>query len=445
MVEGVLDVIVVGGGLAGLTAMRDLREQGRTVLLLEARDRLGGRTWYRRFDGTEQYVELGGTWSVDHRQPCVAKEKARYSLGTIQSPAPQTWRMRLDGTERDGWLPVPYEDIAGFERGVYHLIHDSLRIDFGTPLDLQQVDDLDVSFAEWMDSKDLADATRAFFSAFVALNYGCLPGEVSTVQFLTWIAGMGNSPWTMSTVLTEKFANGTKSLVDCLVAEADADIRLSCPVARIEQDGDTVLVTTRSGDTVRAATAIVATPLNTWCDVEFSPALSEPKVRATAVGHNGHSVKPWTLVKGAPDYFASWAWDGGMCYLSTEFEVDEGSVMVGFAHSPEVVDITDPADVAAKVKAFLPGDAEVIGVDGHDWNADEFARGTWVAFAPGQLTRWHSGLMAAEGRVAFAGSDIAPRWMGWMEGAIESGQLAARKADELLSHGAVDSMPKTPV
>jgi monoamine oxidase len=431
--EVVVDAVIIGGGFAGVVAMRDLRVEGRSVVLLEARDRLGGRTWYRKFTGTDQSVEIGGTWSVDRQQPCIATEKARYTLGTIQSPMPQNWVMRLDGTAREGWLPVPYGDIAGLERAAYFLIHDSMRIEFGKPLDQQGLDDLDVSVTEWMESKDIDAAAQAFISAFVGLNLGCSPDDVSALHFLTWIAGMGNSPWTMSTVLTEKFEKGTKSLIDAMVAESDADVRLSSAVARVDQDDQGVTVTTRSGDVVRARAAIVATPLNTWRDVEFSPALSAPKAIAAAAGHSGHAVKPWALVKGAPDYFASWAWGGGMCYLATEFQIDAGSIMVGFAHAPDVVDINDHEDVTAKLRAFLPDEAEVLGIDGHDWNGDEFSRGTWMAFAPGQLTALHSGLMANEGRVIFAGSDIAPRWAGWMEGALESGRLAARSVGELIS------------
>ena len=81
------DAIVIGGGIAGLTAARDLHAGGRSVLVLEARDRLGGRTWYREFAGTEQHVEIGGTWFVERCQPHVAAEIARYSLAVTQSPA----------------------------------------------------------------------------------------------------------------------------------------------------------------------------------------------------------------------------------------------------------------------------------------------------------------------------------------------------------------------
>lgn len=437
MTDRIHDVIVIGGGFAGVRAFRDLRDAGRDALLLEARDRLGGRTWYREFEGTTHKIEIGGTWTVDRRQPNVKAEKARYGIGTVTSPRAETWQMRLDGKVRDSALPVEADEIAELEHAIYHLIHDSHRITPGIPYDQQGLDDLDIPFERWMDDRSITGGTKAFLSAFIGLNLGCGPDEVSAVHFLTWITNMGNSPWTMHSVLTEKFAGGSTSVLDAMIAEVGGEVRLSTPVARVEQDADGVTVTTRAGDVMRARTAIVATPLNTWRDIDFSPPLNEAKSEAAATPHSGHSVKPWALVKHAPSYFASWAWDGGMCWLSTEFEVDEGALMVAFAHSPGIVDVTDSTDVASKVGAFLPPDAEVIGSDGHDWNADEFSQGTWMAFAPGVLTRLHSGLMEMEGRVAFAGSDIALRWAGWIEGALESGASAALMVNALLQPSAL--------
>ena len=83
------DVIVVGGGFAGLRAARDLADAGRNVVLLEARDRLGGRTWTRPFAGDGPPVEVGGTWFTPE-QVEVPRELERYGLETrtYDGPAP---------------------------------------------------------------------------------------------------------------------------------------------------------------------------------------------------------------------------------------------------------------------------------------------------------------------------------------------------------------------
>src|SRR6201996_4732044 len=104
------DVIVIGGGFAGVTAARDADHNGRAVLLVEARDRLGGRTWYRPFLDGEQQVEFGGTWlrpspSCRH----VWGEVERYGLDLIQSPDPHAFASYVGGRRIDGPFPVPRE------------------------------------------------------------------------------------------------------------------------------------------------------------------------------------------------------------------------------------------------------------------------------------------------------------------------------------------------
>jgi monoamine oxidase len=80
---------------------------------------------------------------------------------------------------------------------------------------------------------------------------------------------------------------------------------------------------------------------------------------------------------------------------------------------------------------MLPPTSRVVEVTGHDWCADEFARGTWSVFRPGQLTGALGALQAPHGRVVFAGADLANGWNGFLDGAIESGLTAARTVSHL--------------
>ena len=426
------DVVVVGGGFAGLTAARDLGKAGRRVLVLEARDRLGGRTWYREFAGTAQKVEIGGTWFVERYQPSIAVEIERYGLGVTQSPAGRSFRSVVGEEVLTNGFPVPLDEVADFERGLFEVIAGARRIEFGKPLDAQPLADLDVSFEEFLTRLGLARATHEYLASWAGFFFGCHPAEVSALHVLSWVAGFGNSAWAWYAAITDKFAKGTISLVEALAEDSGAEIRLASPVARIEQDAGGVRVVTRAGERFAAAAAVLAAPLNTWRDLEFAPGLSEPKRQAAAEGQTGHSTKVWALAENVPDHIVGVGWGGGLNWLSTEFVLPEGQLLVGFGTGPEMLDVTSADDIRRAVQHFAP-DARIVATDAHDWNADEFSRGTWMAYRPGQLTRYHSAFQEPEGRLAFAGSDLALGWAGWMDGAIETGARAAAQVEAILA------------
>jgi len=142
-------------------------------------------------------------------------------------------------------------------------------------------------------------------------------------------------------------------------------------------------------------------------------------------------VKVWAIVRGVEPGFSSIGLAHGLDFLAAVESVAGGTLVVCFG--PQAADI-DPGNreaVERAVLAHVPG-AEVVACAGHDWSADPWARGAWTAYRPGQITRHGRALRSREGRLVFAGSDVAVRSPGNIEGGLESGFRAAAEVGALL-------------
>ena len=119
-------------------------------------------------------------------------------------------------------------------------------------------------------------------------------------------------------------------------------------------------------------------------------------------------------------------------YLDTEsFDGDGTQLMIGFGIDAARCDATRPAGACrATLDRILPG-YEVLDATAHDWLADEFSRGTWAIHRPGWYEHHHAAMQRPEGRIVFAGSDLANGWSGFIDGAIESGVRGASLASAL--------------
>jgi monoamine oxidase len=437
------DIVVVGGGYAGLYAARDLTDAGYRCLILEARDRLGGRTLARTFPGTDRRVELGGAWVAPRLHPLIAAEMDRYDLDLADASADlaPTFQWRFDGKTLAGF-PIQGDELYDFERILFHLIDDAHRIDDpDVARDLQDVSDLDVSVAEYLRRRGATGRTYEFFATWGALGSGARPEDWSALNALSLVAASGYSAYAWYAAVTEKLAGGSASLIDAWLEDARPEVRLSSIVRTVVLRDDEVIVSTVDGDAFRASAVVIAVPLNLWGRIEFAPALSPAKERAAREGHPNRIRKCWVLVENGPPNTICFGSGSELLWMSPEANLGDATLMVCFTAAPSTLDVTDAAAVERAVREHMP-QARVIASDAHDWNADPFSRGGWPAHPPGRLSRDASALQRPEGRIAFAGADIATRWIGWLEGALESGSRAARDARAML--GAGDPLPRRP-
>ena len=419
------DVAIVGGGFAGVTAARDLAASGRSVVIFEAQDRLGGRTWYRPFAGTEHGVELGGAWFSLARQPPLAAEVERYGVRVVPAAARQSARWHTDGVTRNG-LPIPQSEGAALERVLRSLSLASRDINLTRD---------DVSVAEWL-GEDVPDATRDFLFAWASFMSGADPSEVSMVEFLGIFAANGGDVWSLYDEISECFADGTGALLDALAMDADADVRLSTPVTRIEERNDEVVVATQSDEEMRAGAVVVSVPVNTLDAIDFDPPLPAGLARMGREKHAGRSLKVWALVEGVPEGLLALGFGTPLQWLSAERVVPEGTLVVGFGHETAGLELSDATAVEAAIKVYAP-EARVLAVDAHNWVDDPWSKGTWLAARPGWLTEGLFDGHERPGRVVLAGSDIAEEHGGWIAGAIASGRTAARRLVQAKAPSAV--------
>ncbi|MFI8510124.1 flavin monoamine oxidase family protein [Streptomyces sp. NPDC085460] len=442
------DTIVIGGGFAGVSACRDLSDQGYSVLLLEARDRLGGRTWseQRAVGDYEGIVELGGQWVWPDRQINMMSEIERYGLTTTHSSMPECYPTLLAGQYNPGPLPVPLEDVYDFEKAAFKMLTDAHRIQRGVPLDRQNVQDLDIPFNEYLDNLGVSDSVRGFFTFFGTILTGRYPEEISALPPLGFIAQMDHSLIRTWGVLDAYIVEGTGALIQAMADDsAGADIRLETPVASVEQNEDGVRVTTEAGDTFTAATVVVATPLACWSTIRFEPPLSEAKFTTSSERSVAYPVKVYAQVKNAPRFpymLAEAPQANGAAVIFGEHDLGEdGQLVVGFfIDHPDRDDRfgTSFAGIERFVKTMCP-DAELVAYECHDWVGDQWSgRGGMAAYPPQRLSRWHSELSRPEGRVHFATSDIASTFMAWMEGAVEMGKKAAVDVQRRLTREAIE-------
>jgi monoamine oxidase len=425
------DVVVIGGGFAGVTTARETTLGGADTILLEARDRLGGRTWTKDWNGTD--IELGGGW-VHWHQPHVWSEITRAGVGTErgEDAARASW---FAGQERRVGSIADRDAIA--ERGWNQFVEgveDALPLPHDPAFAADELARFDrQTIAERVAELDLDEEEHdILWAELESLAHGHLD-DAGAVAVLRWHALSGGTlHLTQETGGRVTFKEGTRSLIDAIASKASFETRLSTPVAAVSQRDGRVEVHTRAGETFPARLAVVAVPLNALGGIEFDPPLSETKQEAIVLGQASRGVKIFIHARGEPVFQNGIKPSHPFGYLDTEIIYpDETQLMIGFGYDQEACDVSDLAAVQRQLAEILPG-YEALAATAHDWLADEFSRGTWAIHRPGWYTKFHAEMQRPEGAVLLAGSDFANGWAGFMDGAIESGLRAGAAALRLL-------------
>lgn len=427
MSAGTYDVIVIGGGFAGVTAAREAALRGRSVLLLEARDRLGGRTWTSDWGGTS--IEYGGAW-VHWHQPHTWSEITRAGLGVALSDDAAVASWYVEGERRSATV----EERDAIARRGWDRFVDGVRDALPNPHNpLHAIDRLArfdcLTISDRLEQLALSPEERFVLAAELESLAHAPLGDAGAVSVLRWHALSGYSlALTQYAGSRVTITGGTRALLDAIAVAAPFERRLGTVVAAVTQHGDRVDVETREGAGFTAHAVVVAVPINALGAIEFAPQLSEAKRRAIALGQASRGIKIFIRARGEAVHQNSIRPGHAFGYLDTDMLFDDGTqLMIGFGPDAERCDAADLARVQRQLDDILPG-YEVTDAAAHDWLADPYSRGTWAIHRPGWYEHHHAAMQVPEGRTLLAGGDIANGWAGFIDGAIESGLRAGARA-----------------
>ena len=433
--DGSYDVAVIGAGYAGITAARELAAKGWRVVVLEARPRIGGRTFTSKFMGRD--VEFGGS-SVHWVQPHVFAEMQRYGFGFAEVPLydlDRSWIMLSNGTVREVDPSVfDREYTVAFEKfcaGARELFPQPYQ-----PFFNPKVRELDkISAGERLESLGLNELQKASLRAELTLYAGYPIDQYSYPSFLKLYALASWDTYTFTD--SEKhwhIANGgTAALAKAILDDSKADVRLGSVVKEIETRGDQVSVRTASGDEINVRAAVLTLPTLVYPDIEFKPGLSNEKQDFIkhAEGCDGATMY-MRVDKNLGNTFAFCDDPNPLNAIQTEEFGEEGTILKATLGRQSLIDLNDFDAVSAELQKIHKG-ANVTDIAPYNWAKDPFSKQAWPSYKKGWFGKY-TDMAKPEGRLFFAGAATANGWHEYIDGAVESGIRVNREVTDLLEN-----------
>lgn len=450
MVNQNKSVVVIGAGLAGLSAALDLQRAGWQVTVLEARERVGGRVHSIRKFSNGLVAEGGGEYIDSHhsRMLSLAKE-FHLSLGQVGSWQGQSgdWGAfenkggALDNKELWGTnLTVEYEKMWRALSELGKLVEDPHH-----PTLTPGAGELDKQSAlDWINRQEVHPLGRNMFIQHIRSEYTCEPQNFSLLDLSRNAALYYQDPNKWPT--TYRIIGGNDQLPQ-MIAKQLSDVRLNAVVTSIRVESEKTTITYRQDDshhTLESSFAILAIPLTTARQIDFHSSL--PAVHQKMVNEITYGAVTKVMIEYRKRFWLEQKWNGRLftdgpivlTWDATSHIPSEHGIITAYTGGMPGAKLSQLSDderiltAVSFIDDLFPGSQKLIeNTATVAWRNEAFTQCSYMALAPGEVTAYWETLFTPAGRLYFAGEHATPI-QGFMEGAVESGQRTAQNIMERL-------------
>ncbi len=442
-----LDVIIIGAGYAGLTATQNLLKSGKKVLLIEARDRVGGRVHTQQFEN--YYLDLGGTW-VGPSQDRIYALLKELNIETFKTynDGKSTLLMNNRLKKYQGIIPpMPIPALLSLNRGIKSINKISKDINLNAPWLSPNADKWDaMTLQNWMDHQMKSDDAKKLFKIAVEAIWAVHPNEVSMLHALFYTKS-GRDLDTLMNVENgaqeERIMGGAQSAAIKMAAQFPKNtIRFNSPVKSIIQDTDEVMI---SGEDFRyrANRVVVALPPTIAGKINYNNQLPSNRTQLMQRMPMGTVFKCYAVYDSPfwreTNQNGLAATDDGFVSVTFDNSPKDGSkgILMGFvlANQAKIFSLLSEQErkeavINQFVKLFGPKAANPTQYLDKCWAQEEFSGGCYAGIMPtGVWTSLGKHLREPCGRIHWAGTETSEIWNGYIDGAVRSGE---RVADEIL-------------
>ncbi|KAI1612127.1 hypothetical protein EDD36DRAFT_489128 [Exophiala viscosa] len=460
----VVDIIVVGGGISGMSAAYDAYKSGKSVIVLEARDRVGGRTYTIDTESGGR-SDVGGAWINEFTQPNITKLAKEAGIPIIRQSIHGTavierTKNKIQTYEDHGTFELeegmPEEDRLDEKRVVALLDELCELVDIEEPWKCERAEEFDsISFLGWLNSVGASQATKNGMASFIRCLFALELNDVSFLYTLHYFVCGGGYESLASNDSRggqyQRMREGSMRVSEYIVTKLPKrSVKLSSPVQAVSQEGDICTVVTRAGAIYTSSAIICTIPSPLYSTITWSPMLPIKKRCYGQRSYMGACTKvvmiydrPWWREAGYSGLGMSLVgpitqtmdtsdgeWKSSdptlaprqyslSCFPMANFAIE-------YARLPQEERILSIKQHVARLFPSHAAEAmEPYQVLEQQWLNEEFSAGAPVpVLGCGALTAIGEEWRTPHGRIFFAGTEMATKWKGYMDGAVSAGQQA---------------------